>query len=365
MSKIIRWGILGTGYVAREFARGLSFLADAELLAVGSRTSTSAQQFAREFKVPHWYQSYDELVSNKEIDIVYIATPANRHRDDSVLCLQAGKSVLCEKPFALNALQAKEIIDLARQQKLFCMEAMWMRFLPAIQKVKELIDSGTIGQIRMINADFGYLVKFDNNSRFFRPELGGGALLDFGVYCLSLAFLLLGNPAKIQSQAFIGKTGVDEQSAITLSYPQGELAILLATLQARTSNEAVIVGTKGKIRIHEPFCRPHQLSITPFSELVFSSNISSSLKQKLIALIQKNRLLQNLYFQLYSYVAPLILRKHKTIMQPFTGNGYNYEAAEVIRCLNAGQLESNIMPLNESLRIMEIMDEVRHHWQSL
>ena len=223
--KRIRWGILGTGWMARHFASGLQFLPEAKLLAVGSRSLGRAQEFARQFNLPFAHGDHAALANNSEVDVVYIATPNNKHKEDCFLCLNAGKAILCEKPFAINATESREIIALARQKGLFCMEAMWMRFMPLGQKVKELVEQGTIGDICMMSADFGYPVEFSPENRFFNPQLGGGALLDRGVYGLSLAFQLLGAPSGIASQASIGKSGVDEQMATILSYPQGALAL--------------------------------------------------------------------------------------------------------------------------------------------
>ncbi len=360
--KKIRWGILGTGYVARQFAQGLSFLPDAQLLAVGSRNLATAQVFAHLFQIPRTYEGYENLVNDPDIDIVYIATPHHRHKDDCLLCLEAGKAVLCEKPLTINAPAAREIIALARQKQLFCMEAMWMRFMPLIQKIETLINSGIIGEICILNADFGIPTQFDPENRHFNPQMGGGALLDRGVYGLSLAFQLLGPPSQVVSQASIGKTGVDEQSAILLGYPQGKLAILTATLCAYTSNEAVIVGTQGKIRIHEPFFRPHKLSIEKLPDSASLASSSPSLKQKFLASAKRMPWLQRLYAQFQPYLSLLIRPQAKEIVQPLDGNGYNYEAAEAMRCLRAGELESPTMPLDETLSIIETMDTIRRQW---
>jgi predicted dehydrogenase len=362
-SKIIRWGILGTGKIARDFSQGLKFLPDAQLLAVGSRSLATAQEFSRKLKIPRAYGSYEELVKDPDIDVIYIATPHIRHKEDCILCLEAGKPILCEKPFTINAQEAREVIALARQKQLFCMEAMWMRFMPLILKVRELINNGTIGEVRMLKADFGYPAEFSPDHRFFNLKLGGGALLDRGIYPLSLCFFLLGTPASIVSQASIGTTGVDEQSAMILSYPQGQLAILSATLRSLTSNEAIIIGTQGQIRIHAPFFRPAQLSISKGSEFTSSASKPShpSFKQKLVASAKENPFIKQLYFRFGSSLLPLIQPSTK-IVQPAEGNGYNYEAAEVMRCLRSGEQESKIMPLDETLSLMETMDSIRSQW---
>jgi predicted dehydrogenase len=365
-SNTIRWGILGTGFIAGEFVRGLQFLPGAKVGAVGSRTLNKAQEFAHRFAVPQAYGSYEELVSDRTVDVIYIATPHSRHRDDCILCLEAGKPILCEKPFTINAREAREVIDLARQKQLFCMEAMWMRFLPIIQQVRQMIRSGAIGEICTLTADFGYPAVLQPDNRFFNLKLGGGALLDRGVYPLSLAFHLLGTPSNITSQANIGKTGVDEQSAILLTYPQGELAILSASLQTYATNEAVIAGKKGQIRIYAPFYRPTRLSISYFSEPTASeyrdSGNSSKLKQQLLSNIQAIPLLHRLYHRFGSSLVALLRRQNTNIFEPYHGNGYNYEADEVMRCLRSGERESHLMPLDETLRIMETMDIIRSQW---
>jgi predicted dehydrogenase len=366
MSNTIRWGILGTGYIAREFAKGLKSLPDAELVAVGSRSLANAQNFASDFKVSKAYQGYEELVKDPNVDIFYIATPNHRHSQDALLCLEANKPILCEKPFALNAGEAQAVIDLARRKQLFCMEAMWMRFIPAIAKVKKMVDNGVIGELLTITADFGISVPYDPNNRFFNPELGGGSLLDLGVYGISLAFYLLGSPSSIVSQASLTSSGVDEQSSVILSYSQGKLAILSTHLRAYTSNEAVAIGTKGAIRIHEPFCRPHKISLRQFPEtvaLLTSSNSVSGIKSKLISYLKDSSFLKRLYFQ-FDYLVPLIRRKWTPMVQPYQGNGYNYEAAEVMKCLRAKKLESSVMPLEETLSIMKTIDAIRQQWSN-
>jgi predicted dehydrogenase len=359
MSNKIRWGIIGTGYVAKQFAEALHLIPNAQLLAITSRTGSKAQEFAHRYQVERVYTTSEDLVKDADIDVVYIATPPHRHEADSILCLESGKPILCEKPFTTTAKAASNIINLARQKQLFCMEAMWMRFIPLVQEVKQLIDRGYIGDIKMFSADFGVPTEFSSSSHLFNLELGGGALLDRGIYTLSLAVYLLGIPTKVLSQACIGQTGVDEQVAIILSYPQGKLATLGASLTTYTSNESLIVGTKGKIKLDEPFYRPEKVSITtklPFFNPSLMSAPSS--KQKLVSLVKSNPFLKRLYLNF----GDLISRSSVSKIQPLVGNGYQYEALEVIRCLQEGKLESKIMPLNETLKIMELVDEIRVQW---
>lgn len=355
-SQFIRWGILGTGFIAGEFAKGLKSVENGELLGIASRTAANARAFAQIFKVPRAYDSYEELVKDADIDVVYIGTPNYTHKDLAISCLKAGKPVLCEKPFTVNAKETREVIDLARGQKLFCMEAMWMRFMPLIQQVKQAIVEGEIGEVKMLTADFGYPIASD---RSVTPEMGGGVLLDRGVYGLSLAYYLLGKPAEILSQASLSVTGIDEQSSILLSYPDGKLAVLSQSLSTRTSNQAVIMGTTGKIVIDELFIMPEKISISKFSpSFGFPSPLTPlNAKQKLVAAAKQNSLVKNLYLSLSG-----LLKSDKVTIQPLSGNGYNYEAQEVINCLQQGKLESKIMPLDETLEIMEAMDRVRSQW---
>lgn len=355
----IRWGILGTGWISSRFAEDLKLVPDAVLTAVASRRLETAQQFAEQRNIPCAYGSYAELVNNPDIDVVYVATPHIRHKEDCLLCLEAGKAVLCEKPFAMNAQDARVVVELARKKNLFCMEAMWMRFLPMAQRVRELVKSGGIGEIRSLSADFGYPTEFDPKNRFFNPELGGGALLDRGAYPLSLAFYLLGQPIGVTGQAYIGETGVDEQSSMILDYGGGTVALLSSTLQSYASNTATIIGSRGKISIHAPFCRPEKISLLQFSDepVVVTSRSSDSatgLKQTLKSKLKSVRLLRKLRDMRSS--------SGKTISQLPLGNGYSYQANEVVQCLISGKVESPYMPLDETIGILDVMDKLRYSW---
>jgi predicted dehydrogenase len=355
-----RWGILGTGSIAHLFAQGLQSLSDAQLTAVGSRTLASAQKFSAQYQVPRAYGSYAELVQDPNIDVIYIATPNTLHKEHALLCLQAGKPILCEKPFALNAQEAWEVIDLAREKGLFCMEAMWMRFLPLIQQVRTLIQSGAIGEIRQLSADFGIAKPYPSD-RTFQLDLAGGALLDLGVYPLHLAVMLLGAPKNVVGQATIGQTGVDEQCTLLLQYAQGALATLSASLRNTTPTEALIIGSKGQIRIHAPLYRPHQISISYFSETVSVVKTEPGPPGKLAALKQKP-LVQNLYLR---FGVPLLQRLRQgtsVVFEPCVGNGYQHQAAEVMSCLQAGRIQSAVMPLAQTLQVLELTDALRQQW---
>ena len=361
MAQAIRWGIVGTGGIARGFADGLKALPDATLQAVASRTLDKAERFARGVGAVRGHGSYAALYADPEIDAVYIATPHHRHKDDCLQCLEAGKPVLCEKPFTVNAAEAREVAAKAREKDVFCMEAMWMRFMPLVQEAKRQVTSGALGEVRLLLADFAYPVAYDPKGRFFDPAKGGGALLDRGVYCLSLAYYLFGPPAQIVSQAGRAATGVDEQSAYTLSYPDGKLAVLYSGLRVRSTNTATIVGTQGRLTLTEPFIAPSHLRLLSYEEPAPESESGGGNAGGGIAA----RLKQNpLAVALYRAAKKATGGGEGVITLPVTGNGYNYEAAEVMRCLREGKIESQIMPLDETIQIMETMDKLRSEWVS-
>ncbi len=320
MTGRIRWGIISTGKIAEKFARGLTFLPEAELVAVGSRARASAEKFGDMFGVPNRHASYEALANDPDVDVLYVATPHSLHKENCLLGLQAGKAVLCEKPFTINAAESQEVIRSAREKKLFLMEAMWTRFIPAIVKVRELLTDEVIGEVRVLSAGLGFRADFDPQSRLFSPELGGGALLDIGVYAISLASMVFGTPSRVTSMAHLGETGVDEQAAIILGYDQGQLATLFTTIRTNAPGEAILMGTRGRIRIHASIARPTRITLS------------------------------------------LNGQKDRIIEMPVDGTGYNYEAAEVMSCLREGKLESEAIPLDETLSIMRTMDQIRAQW---
>lgn len=320
MEQKIRWGILGTGNIAHQFARGLSVLTDAELVAVGSRSQETADAFGDEFGVGRRHPSYEALANDPDVDAIYVSTPHSLHRENSLLCLDAGKAVLCEKPFTINAREAEEVVKAAREKQLFLMEAMWTRFLPALVRVRELLAERAIGDVRMVAADFGFRTNVNPKSRLFDPALGGGALLDVGVYPVSLASMILGAPARVAGLAHLGETGVDEQGAIVLGYAGGQIANLYTAVRTNTPHDARIMGTNGSIQINSPWWKPTALTVSVAGA------------------------------------------EPEVVELPYEGNGYNYEAAEVGRCLRAGKLESDHMPLDETLAIMRTLDQIRAEW---
>lgn len=320
MARKVRWGILGTGNIANQFARGLSAVEDAELIAVGSRAKETAVAFATKYNAPRSYDSYTALADDPDVEAIYVSTPHPMHFEAVMTCLMAGKAVLCEKPFTINTAELEKLVKTAREKHLFLMEAMWTRYFPVMIKLRELIAQGEIGEIRMIQADLGFRTEFNPAHRLFAPELGGGAVLDVGVYPISFASMLLGETTDIVSTAQFGSTGVDEQSAYLLKYAAGQIALLYSAVRTKTPVEALVMGTAGMLKVHAPFYCPSKLTFTPAKG------------------------------------------EPRVLDLPFVGNGYNYEAAEVGRCLREGLLESPTMPLDESLGIMRMLDLIRTQW---
>lgn len=312
----IRWGIISTGNIAGQFAKALQLLPDAEIVAVGSRSQESADRFGNEFNIPRRYDSYAKLAADPDVDVVYIGTPHPMHMDDSILCLENGKAVLCEKVLTMNAAEAEKIIAVAREKGLFLMEAMWTRYQPATVKVRELIKSGEIGEVRMLRADFGFRINFNPKHRLFAPELGGGALLDVGIYPISYASMIFGQqPQTISASARLGETGVDEEAAVQFTYPGDKVAQLACGTRLQTPVVVEIFGTEGRLRVPKFYSAEKVILTKPDG-------------------------------------------KEQEFNLPHEGSGYRYQAEEVHRCLRAGLLESETMPLDESLAIMRTMDAI-------
>jgi predicted dehydrogenase len=360
----VRWGILGTGQIAADFAQGLTRTHGARLAAVASRTETRAIDFAAQFDDVRPHDSYAALVERDDIDVVYIATPNHRHHEDCHLCLDAGKAILCEKPFTLNRRLAESVIEKARERNLFCMEAMWMRCMPLIQKVKRAVDEGVIGEPQLLVADFGYPVPRDEGNRFYSLDLGGGALLDRGVYVVSLAHLLLGKPRSITGQANMTSTGVDEQAAIVLGFERGAVASLSCSMTHRTRNSAILYGSEGKIEIMTPFYRPHRVALHRGAESVVPgdpiASIPSGWKSRLKTEVKF--FLQNTLRYTEPYLPGGLRGRGETWTDIQSGNGYQHEAAEVTACLRRGVTESRWMPLSDTLDVMQTLDELRGAW---
>ncbi|WP_200210783.1 Gfo/Idh/MocA family protein [Micromonospora coerulea] len=312
-----RWGILATGHIAGRFAEDLRLVPDAELVAVGSRTPDSAELFAARHGVPRAYGSWAELAADPDLDVIYVATPHAAHHEATMTCLAADRAVLVEKPFTLDLATSTELIETARARGVFLMEAMWMRTNPLILRVAELIADGAIGEVTSVRADFGVAGPFPPEHRMRARTLGGGALLDLGVYPLSLAHLLLGVPQHVHAWAKLGPEGVDENTGIVLGWDSGAVATLSCGLVGATAITASITGTTGRVDLPEPFYRPgsavlHRLGTEP-----------------------------------------------ETIPADLTGGGYQHEAVEVQRCLAAGLTESPLVPHATTLEVMALLDGIR------
>ena len=257
------WGILGPGGIARAFATDLQVLDGHRVGAVGSRTLSNAQEFAKTFGGTA-YGSYEELISDPAIDAIYVATPHPAHKNNVIAALNAGKPVLCEKPFAINAGEAQEMVDAAHKNNVALMEAMWSRFLPHYAQVREIIDSGVLGQILTIHADHGQRLADQNIPRLVEPSLAGGALLDLGIYPVSFAHMILGNPTKITASGVLTDKDVDAQTSMIFDYADGAQAILNTTMIEQTPCRAVVAGVKGWLEIDRVFYSPTSMRVTLF-----------------------------------------------------------------------------------------------------
>lgn len=257
------------------------------------------------------------MVQDPEVDIIYIATPHTSHYENTLMCLENGVPVLCEKPFTITRDQLQRLVNTARKHKVFLMEAIWTRFLPTIQKVLEIKESGVLGEIKAVYADFGFKAPIDPASRSYNLDLGGGALLDIGIYPVFLSLLLLGKPSEIKSFAVLSETGADESCSILFKYPEGRMANLACTMTAETPSEATIIFENGRIRIHRKWFAPSSLTIIHSDE------------------------------------------KREELTFDYHGNGYEYEVIEAMKCLNSGLTESRDLPLNFSLDLMGLLDKIR------
>lgn len=313
----IRWGILATGGIATRFVEDLRLLPDAEVLAVGSRTVDSARAFASKHGIPRAYGSWSELAADDDLDVVYVATPHAAHHAATMTCLAAGRAVLCEKPFTLDLTTTTELIETARTRDVFLMEAMWMRCNPLVRQAMDLIGSGAIGEVTSVHADFGVAGPFEPTHRMRSKVLGGGALLDLGVYPVSLAHLVLGGPDHITAWAKLSPEGVDENTGIIFGYDSGAVAALTCGMIGATPITAAITGTLGRIELPDPFYRPDHITVRRLGA------------------------------------------ETEVVTGSLAGSGYQHEAAEVQRCLRAGLRESPLVPHAVSMEIMGLLDTIR------
>jgi predicted dehydrogenase len=317
MTDAIRWGILATGGIARAFTNDL-VLNGFNVQAVGSRSQESADAFAAKFGIPNAHSSYEALVADPDVDIIYISTPHPFHAANAALALNAGKHVLIEKPIALNAKEAREIMDLAASKNLLVLEAMWTRFLPHMVRIREILESGVLGEVHTLIADHTQDLPDDPSHRLNAIELGGGALLDLGIYPLSFAYELFGKPETILATATFKETGADAQVATLFRYPGGQIASTLSASDTKGPNTATILGTEARIDIDEVWYSPTTFRV-----------INS-----------KNEVLE-------SFEAEIL------------GRGMHYEAAEAEQLIQSGLISGSILSTDDSVAIMETLDAVR------
>jgi predicted dehydrogenase len=313
---VIRWGVIGPGAIAVGFGDAMSTVDGGEIVAVASRAADRAAAYGDRFGVPRRYDDYSALAEDRDIDAVYVATPQSRHREDTLMMLEAGKHVLCEKPFALSAGQSRDMVEAAQRRGLFLMEAIWSRFLPTYRHLVELVGDGRIGQPIFVEADFGFRRSFDPEDRLFRLDLGGGGLLDLGIYPLQLCTLLLGPVERVAAEGVLGDTGVDEQVAAVLRHANGTLGVIKAALRVAMTCTARISGTDGVIEIPALMHCPNSLKVLSPSGL-------------------------------------------EQFDGSYEGNGLRFEIEEVHRCLAEGETESATMSLDQTLNLSGTLDAIR------
>ena len=312
-----KWGIIGTGGIAHAFAKDIALLEGHSVHAIGSRNLTTAQNFAGEFNAAMSYGSYEELVHDDTIDAVYVATPHPSHIENVLLALNAQKPVLCEKPFSVNAQQAREMVNTAKANNVAIMEAMWARFLPHYAKIREIVASGVLGQITTIHADHGQRLADQDIPRLVEPSLAGGALLDLGIYPISFAHMILGIPTSITANAVLTEKGVDAQTSIILNYPHGAQAVLNTSMIVQTPCTAVVAGLNGYLEVDRTFYNPTSMRVT-----LYDGSITE-------------------------------------YPNTYIGRGLREQAAEFARVVQSGEKESPILRTTDTVAIMEIMDSVR------
>ena len=367
----LRWGILGPGGIAESFADDLALVPGAQLVAVGSRSRERAVAFAARRAIPYAHGSYEALAADPTVVIVYVATPHNRHAEDALLCLAAGKHVLVEKPFTVTGDEAQRLAEAARAGGRFVMEAMWTRFFPLFNTVRELIISGRIGSVTELRADFGNAIPYDPGHRLWNPELAGGALLDLGVYPLNWAVGLLGWPELIEADASFAPNGVDEATGIRLRHEGGAVSLLHVSQRRRTTNRVVVEGTGGRVTIAAPLYAPRRVTVShhggaaestpwtrPLADLDQPGSpilgLADRLPPKLLRVWQSgpSQRIRNRIAEQTSPTEPLI------DLSP--GHGYHYEAEECGRCIAAGMTESPAWTLDDSVRMIRLLGDVRH-----
>lgn len=318
----MRWGILGPGNIAVKFATTVNSMKEEgqQLVAVASRNGKRAQEFADRFQVPYCFDSYQEMLDSDQIDAVYIATPNNLHYEHTKMCLNAGKHVLCEKPFTTNASQAEKLYALAKQKDLFVMEAFWIRFLPVLRKMQELINAGTIGKVQYVRSEYGFIAKGARRERKFASELGGGALLDIGIYNLGFMQMVMEKqPIDVRSQVHLNEYGTDDYSVIQLRFSEDQMAVVTTSIGMNMERRATVVGTKG------------YLELADFQKA-----------EKMYLHTEDGR--------------------EEEIEIPFEYSGFEYEIREVQDCVDRRQTSSEIYTPYMSVSTLKLLDQIRDQW---
>lgn len=347
---LFRWGILGTGAISAKFVAGLAAAREAEVAFVASRSLERAQAFAAGWGIKRAIVGYAEAAAEGGVDAIYVATPPSEHTSHALLCISAGIPVLVEKPFASSAEEASMIAEAARSKSVFAMEAMWTRFLPAAQAMRDLVAARSVGEIRLVAGNFGMSHAPDEANGIFNPSLGGGALSHLGVYPLSLAQWIFGSPLVMQAVGSVGSTGVDEDAAFQLQYAGGVIGSFFVSVRAWAPDDFQVLGAEGMIGLRGSIVRPNGLTLSqeaprPHEKSVFGWR--ARLRQH--ALVHR--------------IAQLTGRssrgRGKQLNYHYEGNGYHYEADEVRACVRRGAVESVVMPLNDSVAVATTVDSIR------
>lgn len=345
-----RWGIFGTGAVSAKFVAGLVAARDAQAVLVASRSLEKARGFAAAMGIPRAIAGYDAAAEAGGVDAVYIATPPSEHAAHALLCIEAGIPVLVEKPFAASAIDARRIADAARANSVFAMEAMWTRFLPAAQALRDQLAAGSVGEVRLVAGNFGTSQVPDENNGIFNPALGGGALAHLGAYPLSLAQWLFGSPTLAHAVGTIGATGVDEDAAFQLRYPGGVLGSFFVSVRAWAPDDFQVLGTNGMMGVRGSIVRPHGLNVSR----------EAPRQAEAAQFGWRARLRQH---GMIHWVAQRLGRSSRgrgsRLDCYYVGNGYHYEADEVRACLARGAGESEVMPLSDSIAVATTADTIR------
>jgi len=354
---VFRWGIIGTGFVARKFVLGLRQSNGGTATLVYSRTEANGRNFAKAFGISKVAANLEAAALSPEVDGFYICTPPSAHRGHAIACMSTGKAVLVEKPFASCRADAEAIAQAARSARAFCMEAMWTRYLPLLAELRAKVRSEAIGSPRSLCGSFGASVVPEPSENLFNPDLGGGALLHRGIYPLAMAIDLLGPAELVASAATRGTTGVDEDCVLILRHDNGALSTVRASLRAPLGTDLTIEGTRGAIHVLAPIYRPFQLKLTK----VEPANRTGSSAPRFEA-IREGTLSQTAQQRLRSFVHLLCRGATQTITRTYRGNGYHYEADEVMHCVRRGLAESDLMPLSQSVAMAALMDQARASW---